>query len=142
MATDTDRCTRVTIAIPTYNRAGRFLRSAIECALAQTYPDLEILVADNCSTDATPDVVRSYPDPRIRYMRHSTNIGANSNFNACIEAASGAYFLLLPDDDVIDPDMVEACMAAAAGRTGLGVIRTGTRILDGSGRVLRELEAS
>jgi glycosyltransferase involved in cell wall biosynthesis len=139
MATDTDRSTRVTIAIPTYNRAGRFLRSAIECALAQTYPNVEILVADNCSTDATPEVVQSYSDPRIRYLRHPTNIGANSNFNACIRAASGEYFLLLPDDDLIDPDMVEACMSAAKGETGFGIIRTGTRLLDGSGSLIREL---
>lgn len=44
---------KVTIVIPTYNRANKFLRSAIECALEQSWPHLEIIVADNCSTDNT-----------------------------------------------------------------------------------------
>lgn len=139
MATDTESCPRVTIAIPTYNRAATFLRSAIECAQAQAYPNLEILVSDNCSTDDTPAVVRSYTDLRIRYLRQPENIGANGNFNACIAAATGDYFLLLPDDDLIDPDMVETCMAAAGGRTDYGVIRAGTRLLDGADNVIREL---
>jgi len=139
VATDTDQCPRVTIAIPTFNRAESFLRSAIECALAQSYPNLEIIIADNCSTDATPEVVQSYRDPRIRYLRHEENIGPNNNFNVCIAEASGDYFLLFHDDDLIDPDMVETCMAAAAGRTDYGVIRVGTRLIDGSGAVIRNL---
>ena len=88
----------VTIAIPTYNRADRFLRSAIECALNQTWDDLEIIVSDNCSTDNTTEVVQSYADARLNYVRQSKNIGANGNFNYCIENAKGTYFLLFHDD--------------------------------------------
>lgn len=129
----------VTIAIPTYNRAHQFLRSAIECALAQRWSPLEVIVADNCSTDDTAAVVRSYPDSRLRYIRHENNIGANNNFNYCIRIAKGDYFLLLPDDDLIDPDMIEVCMDAANRRIDFAVIRTGTRLLDGSGKLLREI---
>jgi len=67
------------------------------------YPDLEILVSDNCSTDDTERVVRSFGDPRVRYVRHPENIGANNNFNYCIKEARGVYFLLFHDDDMIDP---------------------------------------
>ena len=129
----------VTIAIPTYNRADRFLRPAIECALGQTWQDLEIIVSDNCSMDDTPDVVRSYDDPRLRYVRQPENIGANNNFNYCINHANGSYFLLFHDDDIIDADMVESCMDAAGGRTDHGLIRTGTRLIDGEGRLIREI---
>jgi len=129
----------VTIAIPTYNRADRFLRPAIECALSQTWPELEVIVSDNCSTDDTTEVVRSYDDPRLRYVRQDANIGANNNFNFCVANATGAYFLLFHDDDAIDPDMVAECMAAADGRTDFGLIRTGTRLIDGDGRLIREI---
>lgn len=129
----------VTIAMPTYNRADKYLRPALECALAQTWDAVEIIVSDNCSTDDTPEIIASYPDPRIRYFRQKTNIGPNNNFNFCIENARGAYFLLFPDDDEIDPDMIGTCMAAADGDTGIGVIRTGTRLIDGDGRFIRDV---
>lgn len=129
----------VTIAIPTYNRADKFLRSAIEYALEQSWPHLEIIVADNCSTDNTAAVAKSYTDSRLRYLRHENNIGANNNFNFCINIAKGDYFLLLPDDDLIDPDMIEVCMEAANGRIDFSVIRTGTRLLDGSGTLIHEV---
>lgn len=129
----------VTIAIPTYNRASRFLGPVIECALAQTWPALEIIVSDNCSTDNTPEVVASYSDPRLRYVRQDTNIGANNNFNFCVENATGTYFLLFHDDDVIDSDLVSACMEAAGGSPDYGLIRTGTRLIDGDGNLIREI---
>ncbi len=129
----------VTIGLPTYNRADHYLRSALDCALEQTWDGIEIIVSDNCSSDETPDVVASYSDPRIRYFRQPTNIGPNNNFNFCVEQARGEYFLLFPDDDRIDPDMIEACMAAADGNPDIGVIRTGTRLIDGAGRFIRDV---
>lgn len=128
----------VTIGISTYNRADGYLREALESALAQAYPNLEIVVSDNCSSDGTEKLVKSYDDPRIRYFRQRENIGSNNNFNFCLEQARGDYFLLLHDDDKIDPDMIEACMAAAGGDTSIGLIRTGTRVIDGGGEVLRD----
>jgi glycosyltransferase involved in cell wall biosynthesis len=130
---------KVTIGLPTYNRANRFLRPALEHALAQDWENLEIIVSDNCSTDDTGEIVRSYDDPRLRYVRQKENIGANNNFNFCVSEAQGTYFLLYPDDDVIDPDFVSSCMAAAAGNTGYGAIRTGTRLIDSGGELIRDI---
>jgi len=126
----------VTIAIPTYNRADGHLKEALESALRQTYTNTEIIVSDNCSTDDTEKVVRSFFDKRIRYFRHEKNIGANNNFNFCLNNARGDFFLLLCDDDMIDPDFVEICMRADCHGTDVGIIRTGTRIIDTNGNVL------
>lgn len=126
----------VTIAIPTYNRAATTLPQALRCAVNQTYPNIEIVVSDNCSTDHTEEVVRNLRDCRVRYLRHETNIGANNNFNSCVQQTRGAYVLMLFDDDLIDPDMVETCMKAAKGNTEIGIIRTGTRVVDANGRVI------
>lgn len=128
----------VTIGIPTYNRADGYLKQALGSAVSQTYPNIEIIVADNCSTDNTEEVVAGFADSRIRYTKHARNIGANNNFNYCLEQANGDYFLLLHDDDLIDADFVEACMRSAGYATDFGIIRTGTREIDSEGRVHHE----
>jgi glycosyltransferase involved in cell wall biosynthesis len=128
----------VTVGICTYNRADSYLGAALQSAVDQTYPNLEIVVSDNCSADHTEELVRGFDDPRIRYIRHETNIGLTNNFNSCARAARGAYFLLLCDDDLIDPDFVETCMDAAGDRTDFGLIRTGMRKIDGEGNVIKE----
>lgn len=126
----------VTIAIPTYNRAATTLPQALGCAINQTYPNIEIIVSDNCSTDHTGEVVKNFGDCRVRYLRHERNIGANNNFNFCVQQARGAYILMLFDDDLIDPDMVEVCMTAAKGNAEFGIVRTGTRVIDAEGKVI------
>ncbi len=128
----------VTIGICTYNRADSYLGAALQSAVDQTYPNLEIIVSDNCSMDHTEELVKEFDDPRIRYIRHAENIGLTNNFNACAEAARGDYFLLLCDDDLIDPDFVETCMDAAADRTDFGLIRTGMRRIDEDGEFIKE----
>ena len=129
----------VTIAIPTYNRAGSYLPVALSSALAQRYPRLEIIVADNASSDGTSALVQGIGDSRLRYLRHSANIGAHRNYNFCLSQASGDYFLLLHDDDAIDDDFVDTCMKAADYRVVEGIIRTGIRIVDGQGVTVREV---
>ncbi|WP_419658224.1 glycosyl transferase, family II [Desulfosarcina variabilis str. Montpellier] len=129
----------VSIGIPTYNRADGYLRECIESAIQQTYTNIEIIISDNCSSDGTPDLVNGIDDPRIRYFRHEQNIGANNNFNYCLEQARGVYFLLLHDDDLIDEDFVEICMQAAGNQNMVGLIRTGTRLIDSKGHSIKEM---
>jgi glycosyltransferase involved in cell wall biosynthesis len=101
----TDSVPLVTIGIPTYNRS-RFLVQAVESALAQTYPNVEIIVSDNASTDDTHNVLSAYKD-RIKVLSQRENIGMARNWNACLDAASGQYFLLLSDDDSLEPTAIE-----------------------------------
>ena len=130
----------VTIGIPTYNRASSTLPIALEAALNQTYQHLQIVVSDNCSGDDTETLVRGNSDPRICYLRQTKNIGANNNFNACVEHARGEYFLLLHDDDSIDSDFVESCIGALEHNAGVGLVRTGIRLIDGHGDSILEWE--
>jgi glycosyltransferase involved in cell wall biosynthesis len=128
----------VSIGISTYNRANDYLEAALRSAVEQTYPNIEIIVSDNCSTDHTEAVVKSFLSPRIKYFRQEKNIGANNNFNFCLEMAHGNYFLLLHDDDLIDPDFIEICMKAL-GDAQVGIIRTGTRIIDEQGKTINKV---
>jgi glycosyltransferase involved in cell wall biosynthesis len=129
----------VTIAIPTYNRASSYLMLALSSALAQSYANLEVLVADNASTDGTADILQGIGDRRLRYIRQPVNIGANRNYNYCLSQARGDYFLLLHDDDAIDEDFVAACMQATRKEIRPGIIRTGVRVIDGRGDTQTEI---
>lgn len=128
----------VTIGIPTYNRAGSFLEQVILSAVNQTYKNIEILVSDNCSTDHTEALLNRFSDPRIRYVKQPQNIGANNNFNFCIDNATGKYLLLLPDDDLIDFDLIETCMDAIKDNLNISVIFTGNRVIDENAKILWE----
>ncbi len=129
----------VTIAIPTYNRAGSYLPQALRSALEQTYPNLDIIVSDNCSVDNTKAFVTSIANPRLRYFCHEANVGATANFNFCVEQAKGKYLVVLNDDDLIDNDFVESCIQASNGKSDVGIIRTGTRLINSRGDVLSEV---
>lgn len=129
----------VTIGIPTHNRVGDTLPKTLECALRQTYPNLEIVVSDNASTDATESYMSEIEDPRVRYIRHPRNIGGNQNFNHCLEVARGTYFQLLHDDDLIDDDFVMVCMKAIDFRDGVGFVHTGARVIDQQGAILQSV---
>src|SRR5690349_16159391 len=126
----------VTIAIPTFNRADAYLPATLAAASRQSYANLDILVADNASADDTQRVVSSFRDSRIRYHRHPSNVGAVANWNFCIEQGRGKYFLMLMDDDLVDQDFVEACIKRAAEKPEAGLIRTGTRVIDGHGNLI------
>ena len=105
---------RLTIAIPTLNRAA-LLSRAIESALAQTSSEIEILVSDNGSTDDTPAVIaqyaRQHPEPRFRTYRHPSTMPATNHGQFLIEHARGEFFLGLSDDDFIEPAFATEVLA-------------------------------
>jgi glycosyltransferase involved in cell wall biosynthesis len=90
----------VTIAIPTRNRRG-FLEKAIESALAAAGPGDQVVVSDNASTDNTASYLEKITDERLTVLRHEMDLGMVGNWNACLGAATGIYFLLLSDDDLL-----------------------------------------
>ena len=100
---------KLTVGIPTFNRA-RWLRETIESVLAQSFTNFRLIVSDNASEDDTPDVVRSFSDARIDYVRSERNVGAIENFNRLIELADTEFFVLLPDDDVLYPGHLAAAV--------------------------------
>ena len=102
---------KVTIAIPTYNRS-ELLKASLEGVLAQDYADFQVIVLDNASTDDTEAVVRSFADSRITYARSETNIGAFRNWNRAIEINSSPYLSILSDDDVLLPGFIRESVLA------------------------------
>ncbi|GIF71253.1 glycosyltransferase family 2 protein [Asanoa siamensis] len=104
---------RVTVGVPVYN-AARYLPLALDALRAQDYPDLEIVVSDNASTDETWEICQAYAvaDPRIRLWRNERNLGGHANFARVVELASGELFKWAAYDDLCRPGLVRACVAA------------------------------
>jgi glycosyltransferase involved in cell wall biosynthesis len=99
-----DKFPLFTIAIPTYNRIA-FLKKAVESAQKQDYPNFEIVVFDNHSTDGTFEYLKQTIelDKRIRFIRNPENMGGIKNIEQIPAAISGKYVLILCDDDCIEP---------------------------------------
>lgn len=93
------------VFILTYNRSG-YLRESIQSVLASSFKDFTLTVVDNCSTDDTGEVVKSFDDPRLKYVKHPENIGGINNINSAIKMASGDYVVLFHDDDKMTPEML------------------------------------
>ncbi len=96
----------VTIGIPTFNRS-HFVLDALQSCLNQTYSNLDIVVADNASVDDTWEKLNGIKDPRVRLIRQTSNVGGARNFNTCVREAKGDLFLLLCDDDLLEPTAIE-----------------------------------
>jgi glycosyltransferase involved in cell wall biosynthesis len=101
----------LTIGLPVYN-GENYLRQSLEALLAQTFPDFELVISDNASTDSTADICQEFAslDPRIRYVRQVENIGAGPNHNILVPHARGRYFKWASHDDLYAPDLVERCV--------------------------------
>jgi glycosyltransferase involved in cell wall biosynthesis len=97
---------RVSIGIPTINRSSLALR-AIRSALAQTYSDVEVIVSDDASTDDTVARLQELDDPRLVLLQQKKRLGLVRNFDFCLRHATGEFFLLLGDDDVLLPNAIE-----------------------------------
>ena len=96
---------KVSIVLPTYNGA-RYLKSSVESCLNQTHKNIELVIVDDCSTDETPDIVRSYNDPRIRYVRNETNQRLPRSLNIGFALATGDYLTWTSDDNEFLPHSI------------------------------------
>lgn len=94
------------VFIMTYNRS-HYLKDSIESILNQTYTDFQLTILDNCSTDNTEEVVKSFDDNRIKYIKNEENIGAWGNINKAFSLADKKYFIVNHDDDIMMPDYLE-----------------------------------
>jgi glycosyltransferase involved in cell wall biosynthesis len=131
---------KVTIVIPVYNGKD-FLREAIDSALSQTYPNIEIVVVNDGSNDegATERIALSYGD-RIRYF-YKPNGGVGSALNLAIEVMTGDLFSWLSHDDLYTEDKVEKEVAALAGK-GSAIIYSDYAVFtdNPSGAIARRLK--
>ena len=124
---------RVSVVVPCYN-AERYLAAALDSALGQVGVSLEVLVADDGSTDGTPAVLARYAD-RVRVL-HQDHRGPSAARNACLRAARGDYVALLDADDRFRPGKLARQAAVLDARPDVGLVSTGWLVVDADGRPL------
>ncbi|KRC61982.1 glycosyl transferase [Agromyces sp. Root81] len=124
----------VSIVIPAYNNAD-YLAETIDSVLAQTYPNLEVIIADHASTDSTRAVMREYEhDERVTLLDTPGGGGALRNWNRVSQAATGEYLKLVCGDDLLDPSIVEKQVAALSSTPGAVLAASARDIVDASSR--------
>jgi glycosyltransferase involved in cell wall biosynthesis len=98
----------VSIGIPTYNGAKRII-ATIKSIVNQGYPNLEIIISDNCSSDNTEEVCveLSKTNPSIKYFRQKENIGIIGNYKYVLSKASGELYMWVADDDSLEPGILK-----------------------------------
>lgn len=96
----------VSVIMPSYNTA-RFIKETIQSVLNQTYENWELIIVDDCSTDNTDEVVASFSDNRIKYLKNAQNSGAAVSRNRAIKEAKGKWIAFLDSDDMWEADKLE-----------------------------------
>jgi glycosyltransferase involved in cell wall biosynthesis len=118
--------TLVSVGLPVRN-GGQQLELAIQSVLAQDYPNIELVISDNASSDETEAVCRRFAksDCRIVYNRNAENVGLLGNFVKTIQRSKGEYFRWMSHDDILQPQGISRCMELFARDPRLVLVTSG-----------------
>lgn len=122
----------ISVVIPSYNHEA-YIRQAVESVLCQSYSNLELIVVDDGSTDASLDYLRFVRDPRYTLIEQG-NSGAHSAINKGLSLAKGDYLAILNSDDVFHPDRLAVCIAWL--QKGAELVATWIEVINHKGKVL------
>lgn len=116
--------TKVSVVMPVYNTDETYLREAVESILNQTFTDFEFLIIDDGSTNNAKDVIFSYPDKRIKYVKNERNMGLIKTLNKGFGLASGEYIARMDSDDISLPVRFEKQVKFLDENPNVGVLGT------------------
>lgn len=140
-ARDDDPAALVSIVIPSSNP--RYFAECIDSAIGQTYRNVEIVVSDDCETDAIAELVREREGRvPIRYTRNAVRLRTRRNYEQCLTLARGTYVKFLNDDDVLEPDCVATLVQAFARVPGLTLATSHRLRIDAASRPLPDMPAT
>jgi O-antigen biosynthesis protein len=126
----------ISVLVPSYNYV-QYITQAIDSALAQTYPNVEVVVTDNISSDATVETIRTRyaGDPRVRLFVNERNIGLVPNFNRALAHARGEFVLWLSADDWLLPTHLARLHEVFEREPSLDVVYSGAYYCNEPGRL-------
>ena len=125
----------VSICIPAY-QAQRHLATTMRFVLAQTCPDLEIVVLDNASTDDTSEIVRRMADHRVRLVRNDVVLSLPDNWNRAVELCRGELVKIVCADDLVHPEIVRRQRAVMDADLGVAVVAHRRHLIDDDGALI------
>ncbi len=138
-AAATSHLPRVSILIPTHNRPTYF-ELALHSALAQRYPNLEIVVSDNSDDERTYELIKPYlrDHDHIIYLR-TKKTDATQNFKNALKTSSGEYISHLMDDDLFHPEKITKMMGYFLANENVGIVTSYRKLIDGHGHELPDI---
>jgi glycosyltransferase involved in cell wall biosynthesis len=121
--------------VPSYNGAA-FIRRTLDCLAAQTWDNLEILIADDCSTDDTPRIIAEFAarNANVRLLPRTANLGWLRNSNDLMANASGELLFFAFHDDAVDPDYISVLVDALDKQPSAVIAYTDMEVFEPDGR--------
>jgi glycosyltransferase involved in cell wall biosynthesis len=120
--------------------AEKFLGHAIDSVLAQSFTDFEFIIVDDDSYDRSAEIVQSYSDRRIKYVRNREHLGLTSSLNLGLEQAQGKYIARMDADDISLPDRFAEQVQFLDRHPEVCVLGTGIRLIDAEGNSIRDVK--
>lgn len=120
---------KLTVGMPVYN-GSKYLAESIESVLNQSYTNFHLIICDDCSTDNSAEIIRSFRDPRISYVRNPQRLGLVENWNKCVSLSTGEYIYLWHQDDVMLPENLRRKVEVLDVHPTVGFIHSNIYLLD------------
>ena len=125
---------KISVIMPAYN-AEKYIKEAMDSILNQTYGDFEFIVLNDCSRDRTEEIILSYEDDRIVYVKNEQNMGVAATLNKGLGLAKGDYIARMDADDISMPERFAQQVAALDANPKLAVLGTNTEIFNENGTI-------
>lgn len=125
----------VSVVMPVFN-GGEFLAASIRSILDQSYPELELLLIDDASTDNSRKVIRRFRDPRIRLLVNTNHQGISTSLNRGIREAQGQWIARMDADDLSHPDRLNKQFRFLQRHPEVELVGSGGIVIDSNGRRL------
>ncbi|MCB0164754.1 MAG: glycoside hydrolase family 99-like domain-containing protein [Anaerolineae bacterium] len=130
-----DQTTKVSVCIPVYNGT-KYLGEAIKSILNQTWTNFELIIIDDCSDEDTEAIVKSYNDPRIKFLKNKDRLGLVGNWNRCLEEAKEKYICIFHQDDVMMPDNLVKKIKILEENVSVGMVHSNVYQIGPTGNLL------
>lgn len=127
---------QVSVVLPAYNHEA-YIAEAIDSVLGQSLADFELIIIDDGSQDRTPDIISTFTDPRIRFVRQA-NVGSHAAINRGIGMATGRYVAILNSDDRYMPDRLARLLDVAEARSNPCFLVSAVRLIDADGQPITD----
>lgn len=128
---------QVTVLMPVYN-AEKYLKEAIDSMLQQSFQDFEFLIIDDCSTDQSVTIIKSYTDPRIVFFQNKENMGISATLNRGIALATAEYIARMDADDFSYPDRLGKQLAYMQAFPDCAMVSSLVRVISEDGELVRQ----
>jgi glycosyltransferase involved in cell wall biosynthesis len=130
---------KITVLMPVYNDE-RYIRDSINSVLIQTFTDFEFLIIDDGSIDSTADIIKSYCDNRIRYVRNEQNLGLTKSLNIGLDLADGEYIARHDSDDLMEKTRLEKQLDYLQNHPEIVMLGSYYKIVDENNNIIKSIE--